>query len=202
MAMERAELFHSRVFDQKDWAEGYFKRNAWNIAQTGKRISRLLKKSGFTSGNVLDTGCGFAAVPVEIAKIFPEVQITGIDLGEPLLEIGKELVEGEGFSDRITLMKGDVQYMPFEADSFDVVICSYMLHIVENPVKMLDEIERVAKPDARILLTDLRRGFLAHISKKLRTALTLDEALEIINSSSLRRGNAYKGPFWWDYRVA
>lgn len=199
--MKRSEIFHSRVFDDQEWAEGYYKRNAWNISQTGKRLAKILMSGGFKSGKILDAGCGFAAVPIEIAKVFPDVQIIGIDLGEPLLEIGNRLVHENGFEKRITLMKGDVLQLPFKDNDFDAVISSYMLHIVEDPVVMLNEIERVAKPDARIMITDLRRGLLANVSKKLRTAFSLEEALEIINKSSLRTGKSLKGPFWWDYRI-
>jgi ubiquinone/menaquinone biosynthesis C-methylase UbiE len=199
--MKRANLFHPRVFDDQEWAEGYYKRNAWNISQTGKRLAKVLMSGRFKSGRILDAGCGFAAVPIEIAKVFPDVQIIGIDLGEPLLEIGNRLVHEAGFEKRITLMKGDVHELPFEDKYFDSIISSYMLHIVEDPVVMLNEIERVAKTDARVIITDLRRGLLANISKKLRTALTLEEAIEIFNKSSLRPGRSFKGPFWWNYTV-
>jgi ubiquinone/menaquinone biosynthesis C-methylase UbiE len=138
-------------------------------------------------------------MPIEIAKMFPDAQITGIDLGETLLDIGNRLVDEAGLSDRIILKKGDVQKMEFPDDSFDVVINTFLLHIVDEPVQMLNEIERVAKPGGIILITDLRRGFLANFVKKFRMSHTLDEALEMIAQSNLRKGKPGKGLFWWDY---
>jgi ubiquinone/menaquinone biosynthesis C-methylase UbiE len=67
-------------------------------------------------------------------------------------------VRDGGYTERVTLERGDVHQLDLETDSFDVVVNSYMLHIVEDPAAMLDEMERVAKPDARILMTDLRRN--------------------------------------------
>jgi len=192
-------LFHPRVFDSREWAEGYYKRNKWNITRVGKDFASLLKKSRFTGGKILDVGCGFAAVPIEIARVFPGVEITGIDLGLPLLDLGRRLVEEAGLSDQITLLEGNAHDLSYERDSFDVVINTFMLHIVDDPVTMLNEIERVAQPVARILIRDLRRGLLAYVMKKFRTSCTIEEALEIIEKSDIREGSVSRGPFWWDF---
>jgi ubiquinone/menaquinone biosynthesis C-methylase UbiE len=140
-------------------------------------------------------------VPIEIAKAFPNTKITGIDLGEPLLNIGRTLIEKEGLEKQIVLLNGDAQNLQYENNAYDVVINSFLLHIVENPIQMLNEINRVAKPEGVILITDLRRGFLAYFLKKFRTALTLEEASYIIKKSKIRKGKLSSGPFWWDYIV-
>lgn len=197
--MKRAELFHPVVFNDQEWAEGYYKRNAKNIERVGKRLAEILKKSGFKSGKILDAGCGFAAVPIALARTFPEAVITGIDLGEPLLELGRSLVEKTGFQERITLMEGDVQNMDFDDEEFDVSVNTFMLHVVDDPVKMLNETERTTRKDGKIMITDLRRFWLGLFVKKLKTALTIPEACEIIKKSDLRPGTASKGPFCWDY---
>jgi ubiquinone/menaquinone biosynthesis C-methylase UbiE len=199
--MKRAALFHPRVFTDQEWAEGYYKRNAKNIRRVGKRFVQLLNRSGFEGGRILDAGCGFGAVPMEIAKGHNNVEIKAIDLGKPLLELAQSLAEESGVADRIEFSEGDVQKLDFETDSFDVVINTFMLHIVDDPVSMLNEMERVAKPQARIMITDLRRIWLGLIVKKLKTAFTMDEGMEVIRKSDLRPGRFSKGPFWYDYFV-
>lgn len=197
--MKQNDLFHPRIFNDQEWAEGYYKRNKGSIKKVGKRFAKLLKTIGFTHGTILDVGCGFASVPIEIAKTFPDAKITGIDLGEPLLDIGQTLISNEALEKQITILKGDAQNLQYENDTFDVVINTFMLHIVENPISMLNEIDRVAKPRAKILITDLRRGFLAYFIKKFRTAYTLKEATDIIKNSKIRKGRLSSGLFWWDY---
>ncbi len=197
--MKQIDLFHPRIFDNQEWANGYYNRNKRNIKQVGKRFAKLLKTNGFVKGTILDVGCGFASVPIEIAKTFPEAKITGIDLGEPLLDIGRNLISNEGLDEQIVLLKGDAQNLQFENNTFDVVINTFLLHIVENPVLMLNEIERVTKPEGIILITDLRRGFLAYLIKKFRTAHTNEEASHSIKKSNIRKGALSSGLFWWDY---
>jgi len=197
--MKRANLFHPRIFSDQEWAEGYYNRNAKNIGRVGERFVKLLKGSGFEKGRILDTGCGFGAVAIKIAQSFNDVEIVGIDLGKPLIKLGQSLAKKSGVADRIDFFEGDVQELDFETDSFDVVINTFMLHIVEYPVLMLNEIERVTRNHGRIMITDLRRIWLALVVKKLKTAFTLEEGKEVINKSSVRPGRYSRGPFWWDY---
>ncbi len=199
--MKQIDLFHPRVFRDQDWAEGYYKRNRKSIEKVGQRLARLLKSMGFTEGTILDVGCGFATVPIEIAKAFPKATITGIDLAQPLLKIGRKLIKNNGLENQIVLLNGDAQNLQYDDSSFDLVINSFLIHIVEDPIQMLNEIERVAKPEGIILITDLRRGFLAYIIKKFRTAHTLEEASELLGKSKIRYGRFASGPFWWDYIV-
>ena len=199
--MKRADLFHARIFSDQVWAEGYYKRNAKNIERVGKRFVQLLECSGFENGRILDSGCGFGAVAIEIAKRFSDVRIIGIDRSKPLIELGQSLAENSGVADRIEFSECDVRKLEFENDSFDVVINTFMIHIVSKPVKMLNEIERVAKKQGIIMITDLRRIWLALVVKKLKTAYTLEEGMEVIKKSDIRAGRYSKGPFWWDYMV-
>jgi len=74
-----------------------------------------------------------------------------------LLKIGQSLAQQAGVADRITLLKGDVQKLESQNDESDVVVNTFMMHIVDDPVAMLNEMERVAKPGEIILITDLRR---------------------------------------------
>ncbi len=133
--------------------------------------------------------------------MFPKTKIIGIDLGEPLLDIGNNLIAQEKLEEQITLQKGDAQNLKFIDSSFDVVINSFLVHIVENPIQMLNEIDRVVKPNGIILITDLRRGFLANFIKKFKTSYTMEEASNILTESKIRKGKLSSGLFWWDYFV-
>jgi len=199
--MKRINLFHPRVFTDQDWADGYYKRNKNSITRMGTRFVELLQQAGFQGGRILDAGCGFGTMAVLLAEAFPESEISGIDLSLPLLLRAKELAETHKVADRVSFDTGDVEQMDFETDSFDLVINAFMLHIVESPLAMLNEIERVTHPEGRVMITDLRRIWLGRFVKKLRCSYTLTEAVSIIEESTLRPGKGAKGPFWLDYFV-
>lgn len=199
--MKRIELYHERVFNNADFAKGYHKRNAKSLASMGRQYVRVLKKSGFRAGKILDSGCGFGAVSMEIARAFPETEIIGIDLSETLLDMAREGAKTQGLEGQFKFLNGDVQKLIFDDNSFDLVINTFMIHIVEKPMDMLNEIERVATANARIMVSDLRRMWLGYLLKKFRAPFTLKEALEIIQQSKLRQGMGKNGLFWWDYLI-
>ncbi len=194
--MKRTELYHPRVFDSL-WAEKYYKNNFKNIQRAGKDIVKILKQYGFKSGKILDAGCGFGAIDIEIAKAFPKAEIVAVDLSEPLLEIARRDAEKNKTSDRITFQPGDVHNLSFDTASFDLVINTFLLHIVEHPIDMLNELDRVTKPNGHIIVLDLCRNWLAWIIKELRKSLTLTEACEIIKKSNIRQGKTSRGAYWW-----
>ena len=197
--MKRAKLFHPVVFDDQKWAAVYYKRNVKAITKVGQTYVQLLQASGFTGGNILDVGCGFGAVAIAIARAFPKTEIMGVDLAAPLLEMARRDAERAGVGNQVTFQTGDATKLDFENDTFDVVINTFLLHIVQEPVTMLNELERVTKPDAKLMITDLRRTWLGLLIKTISTSFTQDEALDIIRASKLRPGIPFKGSYWWSY---
>jgi ubiquinone/menaquinone biosynthesis C-methylase UbiE len=165
----------------------------------GGELAMKLKKHGFQKGKILDAGCGFGASLTEIVRAFPETEAVGVDLAEPLLERARCLSDEKNLSDRISFEKRSVEELPYDDQSFDVVINIFMLHIVENPAAMLNEIERVLKPTGHLLIKDLRRTWLGRLARDLRKAYTLEESQILIECSKLREGRFAKGLWWWEF---
>src|SRR5690606_27825604 len=67
---------------------------------------------------VLDVATGTADLAIEALSIGPE-QVTGVDLSEEMLSVGRRKVERMGLGDRIVLRRGDAENLPFEDASFD-----------------------------------------------------------------------------------
>jgi len=195
--MKKQPLMHPRVFEDDKWAASYAKRHAKMLKRIGKQYAKLLSKRGFKSGKILDSGCGSGAILMEMCRAFPKVEAIGVDLSEHLLEFARKCAVKEGFSNRISFKKADVESLPFENNYFDVVINTDMLHIVENPVKMLNEIERVLAPKGVLIFGDIRRSWIGYIMPIFKTAYTLEEGLEVFRQSNLRSWKSDKGFFWW-----
>jgi ubiquinone/menaquinone biosynthesis C-methylase UbiE len=103
--------------------------------------------------------------------------------------------------ERVRFEKADVQEIPYPDDAFDVAINVNMVHLVGNPVGMLDEIERVLAPGGFLFIADLRRSWLGLFEGEIKSALALGEARDLFRRSRLRLGAFSWGLLWWRYEV-
>jgi ubiquinone/menaquinone biosynthesis C-methylase UbiE len=112
---------------------------------------------------------------------------TGLDLSSPAIGIAQGKSVGAGVSERTRWVVGDVESLPFPDNSFDMVINVNMLHMVRNPIKMLNEMERVLKHGGLFMLTTIKRvWYLALFSRATRATYTCREAREIVMRSDVR----------------
>lgn len=107
------------------------------------RAIKMLKPFG--PKTILDVATGTADFAIAARKLHPE-KITGIDLSEGMLNIGRQKVEKRGLTHLITLQKADSEALPFENQSFDAVIVGFGVRNFENLEKGLIEIFRVLRP--------------------------------------------------------
>jgi demethylmenaquinone methyltransferase / 2-methoxy-6-polyprenyl-1,4-benzoquinol methylase len=94
---------------------------------------------------ILDIATGTADFAVAAAQLKPE-KITGIDLSEGMLRVGRKKIEKNGMGNFIELLKADSEALPFENDSYDAAIVAFGVRNFENLQKGLREIFRVLKP--------------------------------------------------------
>lgn len=89
---------------------------------------------------ILDVGCGKAFLLYEFTKVLPDAQVAGIDISEYAIENAKEEV-------RPQLRVGSADALPWDDDTFDLVISINTLHNlhIEPLFKAASEIERVAR---------------------------------------------------------
>lgn len=90
--------------------------------------------------SVLDAGCGDCS---PVALIMPQLnhQVIGLDIFEPALR------KARSSSDYNGLILGDVSYLPFKDNSFDISVCTAVLEHLEKSDgdRLLSELERVSK---------------------------------------------------------
>jgi len=197
--LKRKPVNHERVFSSTDYAENYAKQH-WKMAEKfGQDYGQKLAAQGFSRGKIIDVGCGFGATNLALAQRFPDSEILGIDLSEPLLDIANAAANEANLSGRVRFEKADVQQIPYPENSFDAAININMLHLVDDPIRMLNEIERILVPDGYLFIADLRRSLLGYVEDEIRSALTISEAKSLFEESELRQGNFRWGLLWWNF---
>lgn len=101
---------------------------------------------------VLDICCGTGSVILSFAEQFSDILAVGYDFSPGMLNKAKE----KDLSDKVDFIMGDAGNLSFADDSFDVVCCSHALYELKGPVrkKALIEMQRVIKPDGRVLIME------------------------------------------------
>jgi demethylmenaquinone methyltransferase/2-methoxy-6-polyprenyl-1,4-benzoquinol methylase len=115
--------------------------------------------------NILDvaTGTGdFAITSYEILK--PE-KITGIDISDGMLEIGRKKIAKAGLENSIELINGDSEAILFDDNSFDAVTVAFGVRNFENLEKGLSEIKRVLKPGGKLIVLECTKPSLPVIKQ-------------------------------------
>ncbi|MCL2199060.1 MAG: class I SAM-dependent methyltransferase [Defluviitaleaceae bacterium] len=94
---------------------------------------------------VLELGCGNAIFWKAVCNKIPDIKLVLSDFSEGMLDSAKENTSGLDFIEDYAVI--DAQNLPYDNDSFDIVIANYMLYHVPNVEKALSEISGVLKPD-------------------------------------------------------
>ncbi len=105
--------------------------------------------AGGAPRRVLDVATGTAGIALSLVDRTDAV-VTGIDLTEDMLAEGARNVAGAGVGDRLALLAGRAEQLPFADATFDALTFSYLLRYVADPVATLAELARVVKPGGRV----------------------------------------------------
>jgi ubiquinone/menaquinone biosynthesis C-methylase UbiE len=111
----------------------------------GEIISRIISEK---PKRLLDLGCGTGNV-LKRLKEDKEIALSGLDLSENMIETAKKNV-----GERAELKVGDAEYIPWNDETFDVIVCNASFHHYPNPEKVLLEMKRVLKKNGTLIIGD------------------------------------------------
>jgi len=120
----------------------------------------LVSRVPRTAGRVLDVATGTAAVAIELAKGAPGRTVVGLDQSPEMLAAGRARVERAGLADRIELLQGRAESLPFADCEFDALTFTYLLRYVDDPLATMCELARVVRPGGVVAMLefDVPRG--------------------------------------------
>ncbi len=115
----------------------------------------LLEEAQIRPGQkILDFGCGTATLTLMAKFKHPEATIVGLDVDENILSIAKKKIAKQGVDIRIDIYDG--LNLPYEAESFDSVISSFVFHhlLTEQKKDIMKQIYRILKPGGSVYILD------------------------------------------------
>lgn len=141
----------------------------WSTSALNRRAVELAPAG--PGHRVLDVGCGTGAHLESYAE-FGAI-CTGVDLSPAMLEVARRRVPDAD------LRIGDAKDLPFDDDTFDIVLATMFLHELRPAARVstLDEMVRVAAPGGRIVIIDYRNGSLRWQGRAWRAFSTVTERI-------------------------
>ena len=115
------------------------------------------ENSPVTELRVLDVGTGTAQIPVELCGRQLSLHVTGVDLADEMLKVGRQNVTAAGFAQNITLERVDAKQLPYAAGTFDAVISNSIVHHIPDPLQVIAEMARVVRAGGVLFVRDLLR---------------------------------------------
>ncbi len=107
---------------------------------------------------VLDCCTGTADLALAYDKAAEgKTPVVGSDFCREMLLIGNVKAKKRGAEERVTLIEGDTQRLPFPSDGFGVVTVAFGLRNVSDTSKGLDEMIRVARPGGKVAILEFSR---------------------------------------------
>jgi ubiquinone/menaquinone biosynthesis C-methylase UbiE len=109
--------------------------------------------------SLLEAAVGTGAQLVELARANPGGRVVGIEISDGMLARACRRLARRGLH-RVELRRADARELPFEDESFDLVINSYMLDLLpkDEIPRALAEFRRVLRPGGRLVLSNMTRG--------------------------------------------
>ncbi|MDP4602841.1 MAG: bifunctional demethylmenaquinone methyltransferase/2-methoxy-6-polyprenyl-1,4-benzoquinol methylase UbiE [Schleiferiaceae bacterium] len=103
---------------------------------------------------VLDVATGTADLAMALAKGCPGAQVEGADISAGMLDVGRQKVAQRGLANRVQLILGDGEMLPFEDNRFDAVTVAFGVRNFENLQAGLVDMLRVLKPGAPLAVLE------------------------------------------------
>ena len=106
-------------------------------------------------GAILDIATGTGDLAILLARAVPAATVTGVDLSEGMLEVGRRKAGKAGLGDRITFRSADALALPFPDNSFDAITVAYGVRNFEHLDRGYAEMLRVLRPGGLLCVLEL-----------------------------------------------
>jgi phosphatidylethanolamine/phosphatidyl-N-methylethanolamine N-methyltransferase len=116
---------------------------------TGRAIRATMKTlNALPGGKVLEVGVGTG---IALPHYKREHRVTGIDLSPDMLKIAEKRVRTKNLANVDAIREMDAANLAFPDGAFDIAVAMFVMSVVPDPARVLDEMHRVVKPGGKIV---------------------------------------------------
>ncbi len=121
------------------------------------RKTAISKLKSYNNDSILDIATGTADLALEANKQLNPTIITGLDISENMLSIGRKKIAKVNLTNKITLVSGDSENLQFDTESYNTVMAAFGVRNFENLEKGLSEMYRVTKQGGHLMVLEFSR---------------------------------------------
>ena len=129
-------------------------RLSWNIDK-GWRRKAIAQLKPFAPKQLLDVATGTGDFAIQACQMLDDVQITGIDISEGMMEVGRRKVSQMGLSERIRFEREDCTRLSYPDGTFDAVTAAFGIRNFDNLDQGLAEMCRVLRKGGVLSIVEL-----------------------------------------------
>lgn len=120
-----------------------------------RRTVKALQLPADGHPHVLDVATGTCDLAIDIATELPGATVVGLDPSTQMLAVGAEKLAKRALDNRVTLVVGDAQQLPYESCTFDAATIAFGIRNVPDRAAGLRELARVVRPGGRVAVLEL-----------------------------------------------
>jgi len=178
------------MFDSIAWRYDFLNHFlSFGIDRYWRREAISKIKGDFRNPAIIDVATGTGDLAIEAVTISPS-KITGIDISEKMLELGRQKIKAKDLGNFIEFIKCDSENICFGDGTFDVAMVAFGVRNFADPLRGISEMRRVIRSGGLIVILEFSRpdGFIfKHIYN-----IYFRNLLPFIGSLFSRHRNAYK----------
>ena len=129
-------------------------RLSWDIDK-GWRKKAIRQLKPYQPQAILDIATGTGDFAIMAAQMLKPQRLTGADISEGMMEIGRQKVAAKGLSDVITFDKEDCTHLSYPDASYDAVTAAFGIRNFTDLDKGLSEMYRVLRPGGHLSIVEL-----------------------------------------------
>ena len=158
---EQVALMFDQIAPQYDFLNRFLSAGI-DISWRKKALLKLKKDN---PQFILDVATGTADLAIMASRLLSPQKITGIDISEGMLDLGRKKILQGGLQEQITLYTGDSESIPMDNEQFDAVTVSFGVRNFQNLEKGLQEILRVLRPGGKLVVLEFSRPSLPGVQQ-------------------------------------
>ena len=147
----------AEMFDSIAFRYDFLNRFLSGGADTGWRKKAIRELRESDPKTILDVATGTGDLPIMMMKMLNPERITGIDISDGMLDIGRKKISKLQLQNRISLLTGDAEAIHFGDNSFDAVTVAFGVRNFQNLEKGLAEMFRILRPGGKLVILEFSK---------------------------------------------